>query len=70
MTTYRAAYLTDGDGETVLTGLRGGGCREGPGKDAGLSDDDLMAEALAELRRGAVEIGDSRIEIGEWEDWR
>lgn len=54
--TYRAAYLTDGQHETVLTGP----------EHAGLSDDDLFTEARAEMERAGVEQGEMDLVTGEW----
>lgn len=58
MSTYRAAYWISKDrqNEVVLTAPA----------DAGLSDDALEAEALAEAARQGLEIGDGSIEIGDW----
>lgn len=54
--TYRAAYWTDGQAELVLTGP----------EHADLSDEDLIAEARAELaRQGGTEDG-GRIVVGAW----
>ena len=54
---FRAAYWTDYDGgELLLTGP----------EHAGLSDDELMAEAWAEAGVLGVDLSDGEIEIGEW----
>lgn len=63
MTTYRAAYILPAPGSNsagvVLT----------LPEDAGLSDDDLMTKALAEVENANIgPIPRERIEIGEWRE--
>jgi len=55
-TTYRAAYWTDGQAEIVLT----------LPEHAHLSDDDLLAEALAEAERQGMDLSYGQIVIGIW----
>lgn len=59
---YRAAYLTDetGFGTLVLT----------LPEHAGLSDEELMAEAMAEAKRAGIanEIDADRVKIGTWRE--
>jgi len=55
-TTYRAAYWTDGKAEIVLT----------LPEHAHLSDDDLLAEAMAEAERQGMDLSYGQIVIGVW----
>lgn len=56
-TTYRAAYWTDGQGAEIVLTLP---------EHAHLSDDDLLAEAMAEAERQGMDLSYGQIVIGIW----
>jgi hypothetical protein len=62
MTTYRAAYIPD-DGSST-----GGGVPLTSPEEQHLSDDDLIAAAVAEASQAGIEIDPSEIVIGEFID--
>ena len=57
MTTYRAAYWTDGKGAEVVLTLPG---------HVHLSDDDLLAEARRYAEEVGLDLSYGEILIGEW----
>ncbi len=56
MSTYRAAYWTDGDAEVGLTTVA----------HAGIHRQDLIADAKVEMERAGLSMGDGGIEVGAW----
>ena len=56
MTTYRAAYWTDGRGAEIVLTLP---------EHKHLSDEDLLTEAMAEAERQGMDLY-GQIVIGEW----
>jgi len=57
MTTYRAAYWTDGKGAEVVLTLP---------EHAGLSDEELIAEAKRYAEEIGLDLSYGEIVIGEW----
>jgi hypothetical protein len=57
---YRAAYWLSADRQASV--------RLTTEEQAHLSDDDLIAAALAEAEEAGLEIGDGEIRVGEWRE--
>ena len=59
-TTFKAAYIAD-DGSSTS-----GGLRLTTEEQAGLSYDELLAEAMKEAKKIGIEISASDISVGDW----